>query len=445
MKKPQTLLIKNATVATLGDHNCVLLRNAVLCTGDRITAVGPEGDFTGQYDKVIDARGRLAMPGFINTHMHFYSTMVRGLGKAAPSKDFTEVLENLWWRLDKKLLAEDCYFSALIPLVDAVRRGTTTIIDHHASPFSARGSLAMIAKAVKETGLRSCLCYELSDRDGNKVAEDGIEENVEFIKYCRQQRDPQLAALFGLHAAFTISDRTLEKAARAGHDLDTGFHIHCAEAASDQEFSIKNHNMRVVERLHKFGILGPKTIAAHCVHIDAREMDILSQTKTAVVHNPQSNMNNAVGIADVVGMVKKGILVGLGTDAMTVNMLEELRVALWAQHLRQNNPGAGFVETLSTLPFNNPKIAARCFDLPLGELREGFAADIVIMDYLAPTPFSAANFLGHLAFGIAQADVDTTIAGGKVLMEHRQLKLDIDVEEMARRSQELATALWERF
>jgi putative selenium metabolism protein SsnA len=445
MKANQTLLIKNATVATLGANNRVLLRHAVLCTGDKITDVGPDEKFAGQYDKVIDARGRVLMPGLVNAHMHFYSTLVCGLGKAAPSCNFTEVLENLWWRLDKKLLLQDCYYSALIPLVGAVRRGCTTIIDHHASPFAARGSLAMIAKAVKETGLRACLCYELSDRDGNKVAEDGIEENVEFIKYCRQQRDPQLAALFGLHAAFTIGDRTMEKAARAGHEMETGFHIHCAEAASDQEFSVKNHGMRVVERLHKFGILGPKTIAAHCVHVDAREMDILAQTQTAVVHNPQSNLNNAVGIADVVGMVKKGILVGLGTDAMTVNMLEELRVALWAQHLRQNNPGAGFGEVLSTLPFNNPQIAARCFNMPLGELREGFAADMIIVDYLPATPFDAGNFLGHLAFGIAQADVDTTIAGGRVLMEHRQLKLDIDLEEMARRSQALATSLWERF
>ncbi|MFA5161484.1 MAG: putative aminohydrolase SsnA [Elusimicrobiales bacterium] len=443
--KASTLLIKNAVAATLGGNNRVLPGHSVMCEGDKISKIAPDAEFTGSYDKVIDARGRLVLPGFINAHMHFYSTLVRGLGKAAPSKNFNEVLENLWWRLDKKLLLEDCYYSALIPLIDAVRRGTTTLIDHHASPFAARGSLDIIAKAVKETGLRACLCYEVSDRDGAKIAEDGINENIDFIKRCKAEKDPRLSAMFGLHAAFTIGDETMEKAARAGHELGAGFHIHCAEAASDEEHSVRHHGMRVARRLEKFGILGPRSIAAHCVHVDAGEMDILAGTKTAVAHNPQSNMNNAVGIADIPEMTRRGVLVGLGTDAMTVNMPEEMRAALWAQHLRAKDPCAAFVETLSTLPFNNPKIAARCFDMPLGELREGCAADIVIMDYLAPTPFSAENFLGHLCFGIAQADVDTTIASGKVLMENRRLALDIDLEWVSRRARELAAALWERF
>ena len=127
----------------------------------------------------------------------------------------------------------------------------------------------------------------------------------------------------------------------------------------------------MVERLNKFGILGPKSIAAHCVHVNRRELDLLAETQTAVVHNPQSNLNNAVGIADVVAMAKRNVLVGLGTDAMTTNMLEELRVALWAQHLRAQNPSVGFAEVVTALLFNNPKIAGRVFNLPLGELREG--------------------------------------------------------------------------
>jgi cytosine/adenosine deaminase-related metal-dependent hydrolase len=202
--------------------------------------------------------------------------------------------------------------------------------------------------------------------------------------------------------------------------------------------------MRVVERLNKFGILGPRSIAAHCVHVNRRELDILSDTQTAVVHNPQSNLNNAVGIADVVAMVKRNVLVGLGTDAMTTNMLEEVRVAVWAQHLRAQDPSVGFGEVVSALLFSNPKIAERCFGLPLGELREGCPGDVVVIDYDPPTPLQASNTFGHMVFGISQAAVDTTIVGGRVLMENKRLTLDLDEPRINARARELAQKLWKR-
>jgi len=329
--------------------------------------------------------------------------------------------------------------------LEAVKHGTTTLIDHHASPHAVRGSLDTIAKAVKQVGLRASLCYEVSDRDGEKIAQEGIEENTAFIRRCQKEDDDQLRALFGLHASFTLSDRTLEKASQAGRSLNTGFHVHTAEAQSDQEHCRKDHGLRVVERFHKFGILGPQTIAAHCVHVNEKEMDILAETGTAVAHNPQSNMNNAVGVADIIKMAQKGILVGLGTDAMTVNMLEELRVALWAQHLSHDNPSCGFTEAMSTLALNNARIANRYWDGRLGELKPGNFADMVLIDYYPPTPFDESTFLGHLGFGLSQSAVDTTIASGRVLMEKKKLKIDIDEAEAAAKSKELARKLWDRF
>jgi len=443
---PDSLLIENGTVVTLGECNRVLADHAVLCVDGLITKIAPSSDFAGQrFGTTLDARGQVVMPGFINTHMHFYSTMVRGLGKAKPSKTFLEVLENLWWRLDKKLTLEDCYYSALVPLLDAIRHGTTTLIDHHASPFAVRGSLDVIAKAVKQAGLRASLCYEVSDRDGAAVAAQGIEENLAFLARVQRERDPQLQALFGLHAQFTLTDATLARAARAAHDVGAGFHIHVAEAASDEEACVATHGCRVVERLQRAGILGPKTIAAHCVHVDEREMQLLAASDTPVVHNPQSNMNNAVGVADVLGLAHHGVLVGLGTDAMTVNMLEELRAGLWVRHLATRDPNAGFMETLGTLVTNNAKIANRHFAPRVGELAPGCAADVICIDYAPPTEFSEQTFLGHLAFGLSQATVDTTIASGKVLMHHKTLLLDLDEEQIAARTRELAAALWARF
>lgn len=441
---PSTLLIRGGLIATLGDDNRILNDHALLIEDGLIKKIAPVGDFTGNYDKTLDAQGKLVLPGFINAHMHFYSTLVRGLGKAAPSKDFNEVLENLWWRLDKKLTLDDCYVSAVVPLIDAVRKGTTTLIDHHASPYAARGSLGAIAEAVQKVGVRASLCYEVSDRDGDKVAQEGIDENIAFAKHAAADTSGKLGALFGLHAAFTIGDATLEKAVTAASELDVGFHVHVAEAASDEQHSLEKHGMRVVERLHKHGVLGAKSIAAHCVHVDDNETALLAETNTAVAHNPQSNLNNGVGIADIVALSERGVLVGLGTDAMTVNMLEEMRVALWAQHLR-GDPSVGFMEATGALLKSNAKIANRTFAPKVGVLADGFAGDVVLLDYQPPTPFDGSTFLGHMAFGVPHAPVDTTVVGGDVLMENKELKLAIDEAEVAAHARELASKLWDRF
>jgi putative selenium metabolism protein SsnA len=439
-----TLLIKNGTIITLGENNRVLYDHSVLCDGGTIKTIAPTKSFKGSYDTVIDAAGKVVMPGFINVHMHFYSTMVRGFGRVAPSKDFNEVLLNLWWKLDKKLTLDDSYYSALIPLIDGVRHGTTTFIDHHASPFAVRGSLRRIADAVKEVGLRASLCYEVSDRDGQAIAEDGLKENADFIAQAKKEGNDKINGLFGLHASFTVGDKTMEKAVALGKELGAGFHVHTAEAKSDEDHCLREHKMRIVERFNKFGILGPRSIAAHCVHINEHEMELLAGTDTVVAHNPQSNMNNAVGVADIIALQKHGILVGLGTDAMTTNMLEELRAALWAQHLSQANPSVGFMEVVNTLFVNNAKIATRVFGLPFGGLSEGSLADFAIIDYDPPTPLETGTCFGHLVFGISQATVDTTIVGGKVLMQNKQLAIDVDEERIDARARELAKKLWQR-
>jgi putative selenium metabolism protein SsnA len=475
---PRPLLIENGTILSTGGKQHVLRNHSVLIENGFITRVAPKAKFSRFGGKRIDASGKVVMPGLINAHNHFYSTFARGLRKAKPAKDFMGVLRNLWWRLDRALTPQDCYYSALIALLDSIRHGTTTIIDHHASPNAAVGSLGQIACAVKETGLRACLCYEVSDRDGAKIAQQGLAENAWFIDQCQRENDQHIRALFGLHASFTISDDIMEKAAAFGHALKTGFHIHVAEAQGDQDVSLRKSGKRVVERLKKFEILGPRSIAAHCIHVNRREMDLLAETQTAVVHNPQSNMNNAVGTADVIELMKRGALVGLGTDAMTTNMLEELRVALWGQHLRAKNPSVGFAEVTRALFSANAEIAARCFDgarlcagvgasaaastksqgaaaglrhsrapghgLRFGEFREGAVGDIAIFDYDPPTPLESGNVLGHLVFGISQTEADTTIVGGRVLMQNRKLALNLDEARVNARARELAQDLWRR-
>src|ERR1039457_6246344 len=441
---PNSLLIENGTVLTLGKSSKVLAGHSVLSKDGLVAKVAPKKAIKSFRGKRINATGKVVLPGFINAHTHFYSSFACGLTKAKPAKDFNEVLKNLWWRLDSALTLQDCYYSALIALLGSIRHGTTTLIDHHASPQAVVGSLGAIERAVRETGLRACLCYELSDRDGAGIAKEGLTENAWFIQRCQQQNDSHVRALFGLHASFTLSDATMDKATTIGHELHTGFHIHVAEAQCDQDRALRHCGKRVVERLKKFEILGPRSIAAHCIHVNQREMDLLAETQTTVVHNPQSNMNNAVGTANVIELMKRGALVGLGTDAMTTNMLEELRVALWGQHLRTENPSVGFGEVTSALFANNPKIAERIFGLRFGEICEGAVGDIAIFDYDPPTPLESGNALGHLVFGISQIEADTTIVGGRVLMENRKLNLNLDEGRVNARARELARDLWKR-
>lgn len=440
-----SILIKNGTIITLGKKNRVLRNHSILIKDGRIEKISPDSKIETPGCRVIDAKGKVVLPGFINCHMHFYSTMVRGLGKARPSRNFNEVLKNLWWRLDKKLTLKDVYYSALVMMINAIRHGTTTLIDHHASPFAITGSLFEIAKAASVAGLRVSCCYEVSDRDGKKIRDKGIKENEDFIKWAKRENSEFIKAMFGLHASFTLSDDTLKMASRIVNELDAGVHIHCAEAISDEEDSLKKYNIRVVERLKRFGLLNSKSILAHCVHIDRKEMDIIARSGSSVAHNPQSNLNNAVGIADVIQMNNKGIRVLLGTDAMTVNMMEELRVALWAQHLRQNNPGTGFMEIANTLLFNNPSFASEHFGVRIGEISEGAQADIILIDYDPPTPLDENSSIGHIIYGISEEMVDTTIVAGKVLMSQKRLAIDIDEEEICRKSRELSKKLWERF
>lgn len=441
----QRLMIKNGTIVTNGEPNEVLHGYGLVIAGTTIETIAPMSYFKEEtFDEVIDAQGQVILPGFVNAHMHTYSSFACGLGKAEPSKNFVEVLENLWWRLDKQLTLDDVHASAQLACIAAIRAGTTTFIDHHASPGAVRGSLDAIARAVKETGLRAALCYEVSDRDGEEVAQQGLAENSAFLQRLKDEPDPQLAGLFGLHAAFTVGDKTMAQAAEAAASFGVGCHIHVAEASSDQTHSLKHYGKPVIQRLKEAGILGEHTICAHCVHVDEEEVEILAETGSIVTHQPQSNMNNAVGTMDLISMEREGVTLGLGTDAMTQNMLEEMRVALWQQKLHHREPSGAFMEVTSLLMDKNPAIANRFFSEKVGKLSPGYAADICIMDYRPHTPMDADNFLGHLVFGLSQASVDTTIASGKVLMRHHKLTT-LDEEAICARAQSLADALWKRF
>jgi len=435
-----TIRFENGIVVTLGKKNRVLWNSSVVTDGELIIAIGDSIDMKNQFPdaKSVDCYGKIILPGFICAHHHFYSTMARGISiPGEPAKNFVEILEKLWWKVDRALSEEDVLLSAQLPLVDCIRNGTTTIIDHHASPSYRDGSLDLLENAVRQAGLRASLCYEVSDRN---VVGGGIAENKRFINKTGKG-DGQIAAMLGLHASFTLSDETLETCVGIATDNDLGCHIHVEEDLSDREDALKKYNTAVVNRLHKVGATGNKSIFVHCVHIDEDEMDILAKTGTIVVHNPESNMNNAVGVTPILKMLKKNVLVGLGTDGMGSDMLAQMRCAYLLHRLANRDPRVAFVEAPQMLLQNNAEIAERQFGLKLGEISEGHPADLAIIDYHPPTPLDEANFLGHLIFGLVDSVVDTTVCRGKILMQAKKI-ISMDEERLAARSRELAPKMW---
>jgi len=441
------LLIGNGKVITRDNAKPIIDNGCIAVDGNKILEIGLTKDLKEKYSsaRFIDAKGKIIMPGFINTHMHYYSTFARGMANDSPkATKLSDILKGLWWRLDKKLTLEDVYYSAIAPMIDGVKNGVTTVFDHHASPYAVTGSLFKIAEAAERIGVRSNLCYETSDRDGEKIGDEGIAENVDFIKYCNKKNDDMLKGMFGLHASMTISDKTLGKCLDAISGLDTGFHVHSAEGIEDLEDAKANYGTGVVERWYKAGVLSKKTIAVHCIHISDKEMDMLKEKNAIVVHNPESNMGNAVGAARILDMHKKGILLGLGTDGYTSDMMESYKVAnIIHKHVNADSTVA-WGEVPEMLFDNNRKITERFISNPVGILKAGALADIIIVDYNPPTPINENNINSHLLFGINGRNVDTTIINGKVLMEERKL-VDIDEEKIMAKSRELASEVWKRF
>jgi putative selenium metabolism protein SsnA len=360
-------------------------------------------------------------------------------------KDFPEILSKLWWPLDMALDEDAVRSSALVMLVDAVKHGATTLIDHHASPNSIDGSLDVIAEAVDQAGLRAALCYEVTDRNGEAGAKAGIDENIRFLNSDYAKSHPRLAASFGLHASLTLTDATLD-ACRSALPEDAGFHIHVAEHQSDEYDSLAKSGLRTVDRLHKHDILGPKSIVAHAIHIDAREAALLSDTNTWVTHQARSNMNNAVGAAGVESLLRLGVPVCLGTDGFSSTMWDEWKTVYLLHKIINSDPrrmnGANVMQMGI---YNNSALAEMFFpEAPIGVMKPGAQADLIFVDYHPHTPLTTGNLPWHIIFGFNESMVTTTIVAGEILMQNREL-LTLDEEKIAAHAREMAPEIWRRY
>ncbi len=390
---------------------------------------GPSPEVRGESpgpetQRIIDCTGQFITKSFANGHHHAYSALARGM--PAPKKNpenFQEILQHIWWNLDKALDSDMIRVSALVTAIDCARNGVTFVIDHHASPNAIDRSLETIARAFDEVGVGHLLCYEISDRDGPEIARKGLDETADYLS--------KRKGLVGLHASFTVGNETLEQAVRLAVLANSGIHIHVAEDQFDQKQCQSTHHQRVVERLSEAGAMQfPKTILAHCLHLDDHERGLVAGSPVWVVENMESNLNNSVGFFNSKGL---GTRIMFGTDGMHSDMLRSAKAAFFAGH---NFDAISYVETCRR--FRNVHHYLQS---------NGFEGDgennLVVLDYGSPTPMTAENFTGHFLFGIESRHVRHVISRGRLIMEAGRV-LTINEKEIHKESQIQAQRLWKR-
>lgn len=437
--------IKNVNIFTGGEAP-KFIKNGSIIFNEKILKILENEDELKNFDgEIIDGKGKLLIPGLIISHDHLYSSLARGIAlKKDSPRNFYEILDKLWWKLDLALDRDSVYYSALIGLIDAIKSGVTTIIDHHASFGYIKNSLDEIENAQNQIKLRVSTCFEVSDRWGEDKAKESIQENLRFIEKHKSKKNSFIVPTFGLHALFTISEKTLKICSEIVKEYKTPIHVHVSEDRFDRDYNIRFFGLSPVERLYKENILNEKTLLVHCVHIDENDINLIKEKNSIVIHNPESNMNNAVGLPDIFKLLEKGVVVGIGTDGFTHDMFRETQVLYIAHKHEKKNSNIGFVESYKILFENNPKIASSLFNEKIGEIKEGFVSDFVILDYSSPTPLDENNFFGHFIFGMSSKYVTHVYVNGELVVKDREI-LSIDEEKIFEESIRVTKNLWERF
>jgi len=430
-----SLVLTGGTVVTSLDPVRVA-RADVHVEADRCTAVGRQ---PAPNAPTLDCTGCLVIPGNVNAHMHAYSALARGMPYGlAPPTSFLEILQRVWWRLDRALDGGTIRTSALVAAREALLAGTTTLIDHHASPNAIEGSLDILAEAFGEVGIRSVLAYEVTDRDGAERAQAGLEETRRFHRRVLGSAHPLARSMVGAHASFTLGDETLDACAALVAETGSGLHVHVAEDAVDEADAVARTGGRVVQRLATARALDARSIVAHAVHLDPSEADLLSGLGVTVAHTPRSNMNNGVGRTPLDWL---GGTVALGTDGIGSDLFEEGRVGFVRR--REESLATGPDWALARLAAG-ASAAGRAFDEPLlGRIEPGAPADLVILDYAAPTPLDADTLPGHWIFGLTSASVRDVVVAGELVVRKRRLTR-VDEAELAADAQSATRRLWQR-
>ncbi|MFN4112148.1 MAG: amidohydrolase family protein, partial [Ignavibacteria bacterium] len=381
----------------------------------------------GEYDSEIpadyyDAKGSVATIPMINFHEHIYSRLAKGLNIKGSTENFHKILKNLWWKLDLILDEDMIRASTLMTVFESIRNGTTYIFDHNSSPNSTKGSLKIIADTLSEFGLRGTICFEVTDRNGLELTKQAVQENYDFI----ESNGENFKGMFGLHASFTLKDQTLRFVSNLFKDFETGIHIHLCEDKIDREISEKKFDASPLERLFKFNLVNSKSILAHGIHLKKKEYRKIAELGAAIALNPDSNMNNSVGLPEF-KKIPDNLKLLPGTDGMHSNISKTIKQLF----LLYRHYGEGFADTFSFLQriyFNQIDFVKKYFD-DFTTLNLNERADLIIWDYVPVNQLTAENFWGHFVYAILERQPKTVIQNGKFYLKDFQLQFNVDIFE----------------
>ncbi len=410
-----------------------LKENSYVLFNKQIIEIGSMENFKGA-DEVFDCNNQIVMPGLVNCHSHIYSTFARGWITEFNPKSFVELLEQMWWKLDGVLEEKDIYYSGIVSGMEFIKNGITTVVDHHASG-KIRGSLNLLKRALCDyLGIRGVFCFESSERF---PIDECIEENLEFGKNITDME----RGLFGMHACLTLSDEALKKIAKESEGMP--IHIHVAESDEDNIDSIKKYNKTPIERLEEYGLLRENSILSHCIYLTEKDMDILAKHKVYIALNPTSNLNNAVGLADVLEFEKRNIKCILGNDGLGFNLTREMLNLLFGMHLKYKSPTAYSLNNLKKVIENNYEYAGKILNCKLGKIEAGYEADFLTLEYNAPTPMNEDNLFGHFFYGMLDNFKPKNVwCNGKIKL--KDYKLLEDEEKIYGEARKIAKEVWSK-
>ena len=429
----EQLLLHNLHIIDPFGEREFLEHASILIEDETIKFVGRGFSHVGFEGQILDMKGKICLPGIINAHTHLYSTLAMGMHPPQKSpKNFVEHLQEVWWKLDRGLDEASTLASFEAGLMDCIQNGTTTIIDHHASPNFVDGSLDLLADVAKSFGLNVSLCFESSDRNGVANFKEELAENIRAIK--KYSSNPYVCPRLGLHASFTLSDESLQMVSKALQEFpDCGIHIHVAEDLADEKDAQGKGYRSVIQRLDDFNLLSNQSLIIHGIFMTREDRHILLKHGCKLIHNPTSNANNQVGVLE--SEIIESMGPGLGTDGMQNNMLKEAKEGTLVRAATES-PSVDYLELLF---HNNPDIAVKIFGKLVGHIEEEGQADLVFYDYTPRTDLNADNFSSHLLFGFGKpSDVMTR---GKFRLRNKQL-VDMDEFRIREDARKQSKRLW---
>jgi putative selenium metabolism protein SsnA len=439
------LLIKNGLIVTMDKDRRIIADGSIAVEDGRIVSVKRgKAKTRSKPEEVIDARGKIVMPGLVCSHTHLYGMLLRGAPlKIEPPTDFSQILQRVWWPMDEAMTKEDAYASALISCLEFIKTGTTMFADTFSGPNAVTGVLDRIAAAVGQSGMRGIIAFEATERHTHAEGAKGTKENERFIRKVKKERMHRVRGMFSIHASFTVSDELIHYVRELASRYKVPITIHTSEGLVDVYHSLERFGKRTIERLNDEGLLAQDVVLAHCVQVNDDELAILKKTGAKVAHNPMSNMLNAAGVAPVVKMLLMGIPVGLGNDGYIFDGFENLRAAFLLHKVALRDPRV--ISPIQALEMATIR-GAELYGLgnELGSIESGKLADIIIIDpAIAPTPVRSESVVGHIVNTIDGDDVETVVVGGKIVMRERKMQT-LDEADAVKAARKSAEKLWQK-